>query len=188
MNTKITRQSYYEHGRSERVGWLDNFAKEQADKNPALLTVVETARQRDQKSILDQISYVINNKPAHASVDSVVQELQVRTGLSEYLKRLSAVNEQNKKTAEEKEDVRQIEEKAFENFTPEMKKKIVTFIENKLEANPHLSEQAIIEDLAKTFRTGKTEDECVSEEEISGDNFRKFILNLRDKAQSNNPG
>ena len=187
MNIKITRQSYFESGASERVGWLDNFAKDQAEKNPALLTAVETARQRDQKSILDQISYVINNKPAHASVESAVKDMQERTGLNEYMKRLSTTNEETKKTAQEKEDEGQLAEKALEGFTPEMKGKILTFIKNKLQGNPHLNYEAIKEELAKTFRTGKTEDECVSEEELTGADFENLVNALREKAEKNSP-
>jgi hypothetical protein len=185
MNIKITRQDYHEYSRAERVDWLDRFAKEQVEKEKSISTVVDQARERNQKSMLDQISYVIDKKPRHASVESIVQEMQERTGLTEYIKRLSVTNSEQKKTAQEDEKSKVDQEKVLAQFDAELKKKILTFIKNQLESTrSNISDQAIIEGLARSVELKKM---GLHEEDISNDDFRAMINQMKEDVQKSNP-
>jgi hypothetical protein len=182
MNSKITRQDCHEYVRSERVDWLDAFAKEQAKKENSQSTAVDKARERDQKSMLDQISYIIDKKPRHASVESAVKDMQDRTGLSEYIKRLSVLNETGKKTAQEEKPVVDVN-KLMEPFEPELQKKIFTFVKNKVESSQgNLATGAIVADLAHTLRQ-----DGLDESDISTEDFSNWIDQLRDDVKKRFP-
>jgi len=72
--------------------WLESFA------NNVNKTAVEVARERND-SFFDQISNIMggNGKSRFATVESVVEDMQKRTGLAEYLNKLQASAEDNKK-------------------------------------------------------------------------------------------
>ncbi len=181
MNIKITRQDCHEYVRSERVDWLDRFAKELSE-NKALSTVVDKTRERDQKSMLDQISYLIDKKPRYASVESAVKDMQERTGLSEYIKRLSVKNEGEKKIAQEKEPVIDVE-KILEKFGPELAKKVMTFVKNKVESSEgNLATGAIIADLVRTLKG-----DGLDEADVSTSDFSAWINQMRDKVKERFP-
>lgn len=86
-----------EFERAEMPDWLGRFA----DSLNKSKTAVEVARLRDQKaqeySILNQISSLVSNKPRHATVESVVEEMKERTGLNSYLGRISSDDSVKKK-------------------------------------------------------------------------------------------
>ena len=90
-----------EFERAEMPDWLGRFADELSKPK----TAVEVARVRDQKaqeySILNQISSLVSNKPRHATVESVVEEMRERTGLNSYLNRSSSDGSVKKKAEEE---------------------------------------------------------------------------------------
>ncbi len=87
---KINRATGDYERSSSMPKWLSNFA-DSLDKQKS---AVQVARERDyeahQYSILNQISNMVSDKPRHATVDSVIKEMRERTGLDDYLKRISA--------------------------------------------------------------------------------------------------
>jgi len=85
-NYKFNRCDAHEHYSSDRVNWLDEFANKLA-KEPQ--TIVDVSRANSYSSIVDQINSVMTNKPVHATVESVVKDMQERIGLKEYLKVVS---------------------------------------------------------------------------------------------------
>jgi len=88
---KINRADGDYERSSSMPKWLSNFADSLESKQKS---AVQVARERDheahQYSILNQISNMVSDKPRHATVDSVVKEMRERTGLDDYLKRISA--------------------------------------------------------------------------------------------------
>lgn len=75
--------------------WLDSFAKNYHAK-----TVVEQTRERNSQyhSLHDQINSLVNNSPLK-TVDSVVQDMQERTGIAGYVRNVRAQEEADKKKA-----------------------------------------------------------------------------------------
>lgn len=157
-------ESNYERA-SKCPDWLDRFAAE-------LGTVVEQARERNsQHSLHDQINSVVNNMPLR-TVDSLVQDMQERTGLSQYLKNISAKERVNKRTleaiaadltksAEEYSDV----PKLFQDI-PETK----SFIDNMVKgSHGTIAIEAVIESLKECYAKDsdfdmvKVEDDAVRE-------------------------
>ncbi len=130
---KINRTSY-EKECGDRVDWLDAFA-EQFAKTEAGKSAVQVARERDQQaqSIHDQISSIFNN-PSQ-TVESKVKDMQERTGLTEYLKRVA---------------VEQEKEGAFAKFGPKMEQDILSYLGNRVRNTSKVPE--IQEDLFATFR------------------------------------
>jgi hypothetical protein len=88
--SKINRADGDYERSSSMPKWLTNFA----DSLNKQKSAVQVARDRDheagQYSILNQISNLVSDKPRHATVDSIVKEMRERTGLDDYLKRISA--------------------------------------------------------------------------------------------------
>jgi len=116
---KIKRTSD-EYAASERVSWIDQFAD---DIQKASKTAVEVARQRSEVSLHDQVSSVMHNKPAHSSVESLVQELQDRAGLSEYLRRNADASGEGKVAATDYDGI-------FANVKQSVKEDIINYCKN----------------------------------------------------------
>lgn len=84
---------YIDEGDKNLPSWLESFA-DQVGKNK---TAVEVSRDRDRSSMFDQISSIMSGgRPSYATVESVVEDMQKRTGLADYLNKLHASVETNK--------------------------------------------------------------------------------------------
>jgi len=116
---KVNRQSH-DYGSGERVSWIDSFAERINEASTT--TAVEVARYRNEISVHDQISSILHNKPAHShsSVESLVNELRDRVGLTTYLK-MSEDKEDKQKTASEE---------VFKDMSDELRNKIITIGKN----------------------------------------------------------
>jgi hypothetical protein len=114
---KVNRNAY-DYIRSERVDWLDQFA----DKiNEASKTAVEVARERNDRSIHEQIHSIMNN--SSRTVESVVKDMQERTGLKSYLQSLS----------KEKAKIAQIQsDRLFPDLIEDLEESIKNFIDNNI--------------------------------------------------------
>lgn len=181
---KITRvsdsapQSPLEENKSngDRVNWLDAFARqlEAVSNNPN--TAVDAARTRNsQQSMLDQISSILNNK-AHATVESKVQDYQDKTGLKEYLRRLSVVKDQNQKFASQLPST-------FDTMSAQDKEDIVNFLRNKCETHHgNIQVPALVEEVSKTFRQRGLQPHHVNSNE-----FEKFVSDIIVECKKGNP-
>lgn len=170
----------------DRVDWLDSFAKkiELASKSP--LNAVEQARVRDQHSLLDQISNIMSKQVRNtASVEDKVQEYQDKTGLKEYLRRMSAAKEEErKKTAQENADnvVEELPE-SFNKLSDKVKQDIKTFIRNKCETHHgNIQVPALVEEVSRTFRQAG-----VQPQDVNDMQFEKFISDQIAKAKKRSP-
>lgn len=167
--TKINKT--HEYARSERVNWLDEFADKLAQQEPK--SAVEVARQRANVSIYDQINSIMNH-PTYKTVDGVVQEYRERTGLNEYLKRVSE-EKQNTKYASQAS--------SLDKFGPQLKEDIINFISNTVENHHgHITIPAVQHDVLSMF-----EQYGVSAEDINTEDVSQLINNLVIEYQSNNP-
>ena len=134
---KITR-SGKDYESSEMPNWLGRFA-DTLDASGKPKNAVEVARVRDQQaqdySILNQISRSVSNKSVHATVDSKVEELCERTGLNEYLKRLSSDDSKLKVKAEASEPDVQITVNLPESLAKykNCSEDIINYIKNTIE-------------------------------------------------------
>ncbi len=156
---KINKKAGYELFSGERVGWLDRFA----DNYEKQKSAVEVARERSQRSLYDQISSIVSGSSArHASVESKVQDLQERVGLTEYLKRISSEREENTKTAAgEFADT-------LENVDDELKERIATFCKNKIETyRGHISVPAIQEEIIVTFKIQGVQPQDINDPQVA---------------------
>lgn len=170
---KITRNDYCDKDTSDRVDWLDEFAKKLANKEklPPPKSAVEAARMRDQQSLLDQISSIMGNKAVHSSVESVVQEMQERTGLKEYLRRQSNAQLPGKKTAAAE---------VFQNFSQNIRNNIVNFIKNRIETHRGLvALPAIQEEILSTFKRDGVQEQDVNTPEMA--NFINQLIIVEQK-------
>ena len=168
------------HG--DRVDWLDAFAKkiEEASKSP--LNAVEQARARNEQSLLDQISNIMSRKVRNsASVEDKVREYQDKTGLNEYLRRMSAAKEaERKKTAQE--SVGDLPE-SFNKFSDKIKNDIKTFIRNKCETHHgNIQVPALVEEVSRTFRQAG-----VQPQDVNDMHFEKFVSDQITKAKQRSP-
>lgn len=149
MSFKVSRYGNYEYETNKRVEWLDKFADEYEQR----LSAVDIGRARNSQSLSDQISAIVSNSPRHATVDSVVKEMQERIGLKDYLKRISNSNE-NIKTA---------------SIDPELKKKIHDFIKYVIkQQNGFITLPAIQFEVKATFNKD-VDDEILNSEEMLND-------------------
>lgn len=174
---KITRSDYYDKDTSDRVNWLDDFANKLArkDQPETPKSAVEIARNRGQQSIMDQISSIMGNKgKAHNSVESIVQEMQERTGLKEYLRRQSDAQSSNTKTASNE---------PFQNFTQDIRENIINFIKNKIATHRGLIPlPAIQEEVLATFKRDGVQPQDVNTSEVAN-----FINQMIIEERKQNP-
>jgi hypothetical protein len=162
-----------------REDWLNDFADKLAKSDNEPKNAVEAARQRNQKSMLDQISSIVGNKPVHSSVDSVVQEMQERTGLKEYLRRQSEKSFDNmpKKTASS------YEEEIFKYFPPNVRDNIINFIKRRVETHHgFIALPALCEEILGTFKRDGVQTQDVDNQEVS-----RFINQLLIEEIQKNP-
>lgn len=179
---KITRVTMGE-SRGDRVDWLDAFAKniEEASKSP--LNAVEQARARNEQSLLDQISNIMSRKVRDASsVEDKVREYQDKTGLNEYLRRMSAAKEAERKKTAQEESVGELPE-SFNKFSDKIKGDIRTFIRNKCETHHgNIQVPALVEEVSRTFRQAG-----VQPQDVNDMHFEKFVSDQIAKAKQRNP-
>jgi hypothetical protein len=166
-NYKFNRSNYHDYARAERVDWLDQFAEKYAkDDNPK--TAVEVARQRGNKSIMEQIDAIVNNK--HSSVESAVKELQDRVGLTEYLKRMSSDDKEAIKEAAEVGEAGGFPEGLAALIPQEVMEKVRDNIKFLLKKhNGHISVPAIQFELSVSF------DKDLDDRIINDSQMCKFI-------------
>lgn len=167
-SVKINRHSY-DFAKSERVNWLDRFADsiEQASQ----LTAVEVARYRNQLSIHEQINSIISRVPSssYATVEDAVVDMQKRTGLSEYLNRISS--EKTNKVASS--DV-------FPNLDAELKDAIISFCKNKIATHRgQITVPAMQHEILETF--------SIQPDDVNNEPVARFISDLILKEQKANP-
>lgn len=177
---KITRTSMGESS-GDRVDWLDSFARkiEEASKSPT--NAVDVARVRDQRSLLDQISSIVSRQ-AKGSVEDKVQEYQDKTGLKEYLRRMSAIKEEERKKLAQESTVGELPE-SFNNFPEKLRNDIKTFIRNKCETHHgNIQVPALVEEVSRTFRQAG-----VQPQDVNDMQFEKFISDQIARAKSRSP-
>lgn len=166
----------YEYGRSERVSWLDEFADQYGNSQK---TAVEVARTRQQNSLADTINAIFNqSRTGHRTVEGVVKDYQERTGLNEYLQRVS--NEQARtKTASHHEDKIVI----LEDFSPNVKEAVLSYVKNIISNHHgHCSVPAVQHDVLSTFGH-----QGVKPSHILNDSFAMVVSDLIADAKSQNP-
>ena len=176
---KITRSDYSDKDTSDRVSWLDDFARniEKISNEPK--SAVEVARNRNQQSLLDQISQIVSKKTITTrSVENAVQELQDRIGLKDYLKRVSASNEQ--KSKEENQKIRL--EDIFKNLPSNLIETISHFIYNTIEHTHHGNIQvpAIVESVRSNFKD-------VQPHDVNDTRFEKYVSDVITDSKKRNP-
>lgn len=175
---KISRNGH-EHESGERVDWLDAFARKIEEASKAPTNAVESARLRNQNSLVDQISSIMSrNGPP--SVESKVQDYQDKIGLKEYLRRMSATNEDlQKKLAAEESKLPESFLKLPENVQQDIK----NFIRNKCETHHgNIQVPALVEEVSKTFRNAG-----VKPQDVNDMHFEKFISDEIMAAKKRNP-
>ncbi|KKN74487.1 hypothetical protein LCGC14_0390040 [marine sediment metagenome] len=151
---KVNKNSY-EYARSERVDWLDTFADEYA-KTTKGKSAVEVARERSQISIHDQVSSIVSDTQ-HATVESKVQDMQERAGLTDYLKRMAADD------TDDQEDV-----VVFAKFGPKMQDDILSFIKHKISAyRGQTTVPALQHDVLDTFSQHGIQPQDVNNEDVA---------------------
>lgn len=178
---KITRTTMGESS-GDRVEWLDAFARKVEEVSKSPLNAVESARARDQRSLLDQISSIVSRQGRSSfSVEDKVQEYQDKTGLKEYIRRMSAAKEaERKKIAQE--DQLELPE-SFNKFSDNLKNDIKTFVRNKCETHHgNIQVPALVEEVSKTFRQAG-----VQPQDVNDMHFEKFISDQIARAKSRNP-
>lgn len=161
---KITRSDNYETDPGDKIDWLDRFAQEMESKEKAAQpkSAVEVARNRNQKSYLDQISSIMGNKSKHYTVESIVQEMQDRTGLKEYLRRQSSQYITEKKIANVNSNA------PFGNLDQKLRDSILNFIKNIVETHRGLVPlPAIQEEVLSTFRNAGIQPQDVNNDEVA---------------------
>ncbi len=160
-NFKITRNDSSVRDAADRVGWLDAFANSLVTKEKAV-SAVEVARQREHQSIVDQINSIVGNRSRHATVESVVQEMQERTGLKEYLRRVSVSTPGSYKRAQ------QVVDNIFSTVNIKVKDAILNFIKNKIEAHHGMiAIPAIQDEILSTFKRDGLQSQDVNNELVS---------------------
>ena len=179
---KITKVTMGE-GSGDRVDWLDSFARniEQASKSP--LNAVEQARARNEESLLDQISNIMSKQVRNSStVEDKVQEYQDKTGLKEYLRRMSADREEERKKTAQENSIGELPE-SFNRFSDKIKSDIKNFIRNKCETHHgNIQVPALVEEVSRTFRQSG-----VQPQDVNDMHFEKFISDQISKAKGRSP-
>jgi hypothetical protein len=174
-NFKITRSDYSDRDTSDRIDWLDSFADNLATKTPQR-SAVEVARSRGHQSIIDQINSIVGNRPRHATVEGIVQEMQERTGLKEYLRRMSSKDEQRK-------IAQQVVDTIFSEVNPKTKNAILNFITNRIETHRGLvAIPAIQEEILSTFRR-----EGLQPQDVNNELVAKYISDCIVAERRKNP-
>lgn len=177
---KITKVTMNKNS-GDRVDWLDAFADglESISKSP--LTAVEQARARNEQSLLDQISNIMSRKVINlSSVEDKVQEYQDKTGLKEYIRRMSVKEQERKKIAQE-ESVGELPEN-FNKFSDKIKEDIKTFIRNKCETHHgNIQVPALVEEVSRTFRQVG-----IQPQDVNDMYFEKFVSDQIAKAKKQN--
>lgn len=179
---KITRTDDYESSR--RVDWLDSFARkiEQTAADPR--TAVEAARQRDQKSVVDMIQAIMSGRPGKPNtVEGKVQDMQDRTGLQEYLRRVQSddqsadvvksgdQDEEGKETAKKDDDRTDSLPDSFSDLTEKTRDDVKNYINNVIETHHgNIHVPAIVESVIQTFRQNG-----VSPHHVNDVAFEKYI-------------
>ena len=176
MSFKITRDD-------SRVDWLDAFANKINEISQQPRTAVEVARNREQQTILDQIHAIVSGNPYASynvggrSVEGVVREMQERTGLSEYLKRVAndpAVSSGSKEELPE----------SFAKLDAALKDKINYFITNLIETHHgNIHVPAVAESVLTTFQN-----QGINTQQINDPLFEKFISDCIVKVKKSDVG
>ena len=167
---KINKNAAYDYVRSERVGWLDQFAD---SINEASKTAVEVARNRSERSIHEQISSIMNNKSGR-TVDSVVKDMQERTGLKAYLQSLH----------KEKGKVAQVQNyRLFPDLNKTLEDSIKSYIENNI-ATHHgqTTVPALQHEVLEVFKNSG-----VNQDHLGSEAVVEYINKAIARAQSLNP-
>lgn len=169
---------------SERVDWLDSLAEKVNEVSKHPITAVESARARNQQSILDQITSIVSRQMSgFSSVEDKVQDYQDKTGLKEYIRKLHAQKNQNKKTAQEGVGTEQELPKIFNKFPENVKEGIKNFIRNKCETHHgNIQVPALVEEVSKLFRQFG-----VSPQDVNDMSFEKYISDQIIKAKLRHP-
>lgn len=178
---KITRTTMGEDS-GDRVDWLDAFARKIEEVSKSPVNAVEAARARDQRSLLDQISSIVSRQAGPSfSVEDKVQEYQDKTGLKEYLRRMSAVKEEERKKLAQ-EDQSELPDN-FSKFPENIKNDIKTFIRNKCETHHgNIQVPALVEEVSRTFRQSG-----VQPQDVNDMHFEKFISDQIARAKARSP-
>lgn len=180
---KITRSDYSDKDTSDRVGWIDDFARnlEKISNSAQPKSAVEVARNRNQQSILDQISQIVSRKTITTkSVETAVLELQDRIGLNDYLKRVSASAAVS--SVNEKPQQRMKLQDIFKDMSPDSIKTIEDFIYNTIEYTHHGNTQppAIVESVKNNFKDVQATD-------VNNPLFEKYVSDVISDSQKRNP-
>ena len=161
---KISRDYYTASEGGDRVDWIDDFAnrlnKASQIKYPS---AVEVGRQRaaTNNSIFDQISSIMGGKPVYSSVQNAVEDMQRRTGLTEYLKRISSKEKGELEKSAHEPKGGGLAVCVFSD-DESIKEKIINYIENIIEThNGHIAVPAVQSEVLDTFR-GKCQPEHVN--------------------------
>jgi len=177
---KITRSDYSDKDSSDRVGWLDDFAKKLEAISNAPKSAVEVARNRNQQSILDQISQIVSKKTITSkNFESAVQELQDRVGLKEYLKRVSA--SENILDGQKQISNHNLGE-IFKDLPKDVIQDIDDFIRNMIEYTHHGNIQVppVVEAVKNTFKQ-------VQPYHVNDNRFEKYVSDLIAESKKRNP-
>lgn len=147
-----------------RASWIDSFAKSQSQSNTEnMKSAVEIARNRSDngESFVDRISAMMGNVRGvnrFSSVEQVVLDMQKRTGLSDYLKKVTSESEEvNKKlsTASTEPVIDNADSEYPEilsKFPIETQKNIINFIRNNVKTHfGNTSVQAVQYELSSVF-------------------------------------
>lgn len=171
---KITRSDYSERETGDRVSWIDSFARkiEQVDGSQ---NAVEAARARDHKSIVDQISAIMSGRSnKKESVEGVVQDMQDRIGLKEYLRRINAAGQEN---------VSNDLPKCFSDLPEKIRENIKNYITNTIETHHgNIHVPAIVESVIQMFRL-----QGVSPQHVNDMEFEKYISDKIVEQKQKNP-
>lgn len=158
---------------SDKVDWLEAFARKLKASEPS--TAVEAARVRDAKSLHDQISAIMGNKPNFTTVDEKVQYYRKQMGLDVFLQKM------NEEKTNMKIAIAQLPE-SFNKFTDKDKEDIVNFVKNKCETHHgNIQVPALVEEVSQTFRQ-----RGIQPQDVNSMEFEKFISDeiLNAKKQS----
>lgn len=182
---KITRNNW-DYERGERVDWLDAFARKIEDASKEPRTAVEQARARDAQdyqSLFEQITSIVSRQSGRQNaVETKVQEYQDKTGLKEYLRRMNAAKEEERKKVAQDPEIGQLP-KAFSKFPPKVQEDIKNFIRNKCETHHgNIQVPALVEEVSKTFRNAG-----IQPQDVNDMHFEKFVSDEISKAKERNP-
>lgn len=174
---KINRHNY-DYATSERVDWLDSFADKIQEASQT--TAVQVARERSQATVHEQInSIMMGGSPSssYATVDDAVRDMQERTGLGEYLKRVSNKLKADKTASEN------IESDAFEGLNAKLKESIINYCTNKISTHRgQVTVPAVQHDVLTTFKNSGLQPQDVNCEAVA-----RLISNMILKEQQTSP-